>query len=141
MEEDKIVETSAGNQVENTVGIANPPATGVETTAEATEKKKEEDEEEGSWIGGLLMLAVIAGAIWALVHFNPSKEDHFEAIGESIADSYVEAAMNGYSLNLNTLSRIKYGSIGICSWTYVKRGGKFEIASVGACGYVLSLVE
>ena len=137
MEESKIIETSAETQAKNTTEIANSPNTG----AEAAEKKKDEDEEEGSWTGGLLMLAVIAGAIWALVHFNPSKEDHFEAIGESIADSYVEAAMNGYSLDISTLSRLKYGSIGICSWTYVKRGGKFEIASVGACGYVLSLAE
>lgn len=137
MEESKIIETSAETQAENTAEIANSPNTG----AEAAENKKDEDEEEGSWIGSLLMLAVIAGAIWALVHFNPSKEDHFEAIGESIADSYVEAAMNGYSLDISTLSRLKYGSIGICSWTYVKRGGKFEIASVGACGYVLSLAE
>lgn len=141
MEEDKIVGTTAGTQVENTAEIANSQPVSTETATKDAEKEKEDDEEGGSWIGGLLMLAVIAGAIWALVHFNPSKEEHFEAIGESVADSYMEAAMNGYSLDLSSLSRLKYGSIGICSWTYIKHGGKFEIASVGACGYVLSLTE
>ena len=100
--------------------------------------KKDDDEEEEGWLGSLLFLAVIGVAIWALIHFNPSESDHRKAIAEDIADSYLEAAVMGYSLDVSAIARLKYGSLGVCSWTYTTRGGRFQIASVGACGYVHS---
>ena len=148
MEENNLAGSAAVTEADTMKKNASPEATPSETntSAEKPDKDKDKDkdkeeEEEGSWVGGLLFLAVIGAALWALIHFNPSEEKHREVLSQDLAEAYVDAAMQGYTLDTRTLSRLKYGSLGICSWTYVKRRGKFEIATVGACGYVLSLVD
>ena len=142
MEENNLAGSTAVTEADTMKKNVSPEATPSETNTSAEKPDKDKEEEEGgSWVGGLLFLAVIGAALWALIHFNPSEEKHREVLSQDLAEAYVDAAMQGYTLDTRTLSRLKYGSLGICSWTYVKRRGKFEIATVGACGYVLSLVD
>lgn len=101
---------------------------------------KNDDDEEGGWLGGCIMLILVGLAIWGLVHFNPSEEEHYEAIGETLAEHYLD----GETLSLRgayDLARLDHTSIGICSWTYVKKKGKFYLATVGACGQVFCFID
>lgn len=100
----------------------------------------EADEEEGSWIGGLILLALIGAAIWALVHFNPSEEDHFDKVRESLVEQVVEDGSNIMTAGL-ALDKLKYKSIGVASWTYIKYKGKMHLGSVGICGIVIPLIS
>lgn len=107
-------------------------------------KKKEEDEEEGSLIGGLLFLALVGVAIWALFHFNPSEEDHRDAISEVVADATVDMMADGYYMTGGTmlaLSNIKYHSLGICSWTATKYRGSTALTSIGILGWVYPIIR
>lgn len=62
----------------------------VSTSEDAVSTSKKEKDEEGSAWVGILFLALIALAIWALVHFNPSERDH----KREIASVLTEAAAN-----------------------------------------------
>ena len=84
-----------------------------------SDEVSDEEEEEGSWIGGIVILALIGIAIWALVHFNPSEEDHFEEVRESVVEQ-VEVDGSSIMNAALVLDKLQYKSIGVASWTYVK---------------------
>lgn len=110
--------------------------------------KKHPKKDDSSWIGGLFVLVLVGAAIWALVHFNPSEEAHRDALEEVVSEQFVD---DFYSGNDNAminalgasaqLKKLKYKSIGVCSWTYVKKRGRYELGSIGACGMVFTLVK
>ncbi|MDE6048182.1 MAG: hypothetical protein K2G09_00615 [Paramuribaculum sp.] len=105
-------------------------------------KEKENEEEEGGCVGAIIFLIVVAAAIWALVHFNPSKEDHQEKINEALSEQVVDMYSDGYVPDyrqIGKLSKAKYHSLGICSWTTIRQGGKPVITSVGILGWVCPL--
>ncbi|MDE6272514.1 MAG: hypothetical protein K2M31_05865 [Muribaculaceae bacterium] len=106
----------------------------------STSNSKKKDDDDFSWGGCLFVLVLIIAALWALIHFNPSEEKHTEAI----AEVYSEALLDGFvpsGGSLNALNRIKYHSLGICSWTTTKYMGHVQLTSVGALGYVYPLVH
>lgn len=114
-----------------------------EDTVDDKKKKKDDDDEGGSVFGCLFMVVLVGVAIWLLVHFNPSEEDHREKIGEVVTEQLTEAALDGYTLAPSStiaLSRIKYHSAGVCSWTSTRQGGKTVITSIGICGWVCPLI-
>lgn len=98
--------------------------------AEGTKKEKKED--EGSIWGGIIFLAVIALAIWALVHFNPSETDH----KKEIASVLTEAANE--DMYLVGAKNFEYHSLGICSWTTIDQLGHTKVSSIGILGFVWS---
>ena len=104
-----------------------------------SDEVSDEEEEEGSWIGGIVILALIGIAIWALVHFNPSEEDHFEEVRESVVEQVEEDGSSIMNAAL-VLDKLQYKSIGVASWTYVKYKGKVHLGSIGLCGFVIPLI-
>lgn len=111
-------------------------------------KDSEKDDDDFSWGGCIVVLVLAVAAVWALVHFNPSEQAHMDAIGEKVSDALVSdlyAGDDNVLINAVGMSgqmkKLKYKSIGICSWTYVKRHGHYELGSIGACGMVFPLIE
>ena len=107
---------------------------------EEYENEKEENESWGA--AGIITIVVLAVlAIWALVHFNPSEEEHEEKIAEIVAEAKLEGAGKGYSVSLPGISTMEYHSIGICSWTTMKQFGGSHVTSIGILGYVHPLIK
>lgn len=97
-------------------------------------------EEDEGWdfdsIMGLVMLVLIGLGIWAMVHYNPTEEDHRDAMAETLAEGIIDEQ---YSiLNIAEISKAKYGSLGVVSWTYRKIRGHYQVYSVGLCGNVFT---
>lgn len=117
-------------QVEDAVEV------GQTTKASTTENDpKKKDDDDFSWGGCIFVLILLVAGVWALIHFNPSKEQHKETISEVL----VESAIDGYYPSpsaANALSKAKYHSIGILSWTSTKYHGKTKIVTIGAVGWV-----
>ena len=118
---------------------SSAPKDAVEDVSADADASKQEDEEEGSWIGGLIVIALIGVAIWALVHFNPSEEDHYDKVRESLVEQVEEDGSNPFNAAL-ALDKLKYKSIGVASWTYVKYKGHTHLGSIGLCGFVIPFI-
>lgn len=104
-------------------------------------RKKDDDEvDKADAVSGCLMILVVVAAVWALVHFNPSEEDH----QEKIAEVRREIRSEGYSLSgkaNSALDKAKYHSLGVVSWTSSKYHGKSCVVTVGLCGTVIPLLD
>lgn len=112
-----------------------------EENIEIAQKRKSDD--DNSWIGGLIMIAVVVAAIWGLIHYNPTEEEHMEAIRDQIGEAVVSMAMDGESMSLGSmaaLSKIKYHSLGVCSWTATKYRGMYRVTSIGILGWTQPLI-
>lgn len=117
---------------------------------------KLENDDDFSWFGLIVVLVLIGAAVWGLMHYNPSKEEHFDAIEEVYADAiksqyvndtfsgndaaFMNAIGGGFQVK-NQMDKMKYKSIGIASWTYTKQHGHYVLSSIGACGMVFPLIE
>lgn len=122
-------------EVKETVDIVAEPET-------ETKKKKDEDDDT-TWVGGCVVLLLIGVVVWALVHFNPSEEDHMDAIEEQVTEAVADAWLNGETLTPGAaaaLSRIEYHSLGVCSWTTTRYKGKTSITSIGILGWTHPMV-
>ncbi|MDE6080973.1 MAG: hypothetical protein K2F70_01720 [Muribaculaceae bacterium] len=110
-----------------------------EPAAENTEKKEEED---GNCLGSILFMILVAAVIWALIHFNPSEEEHHEKIKESLTEAVADIYTDGYSPDYRQIAKIsdaKYHSLGVCSWTTVRYRGQTSVTSIGILGWVCPL--
>lgn len=104
------------------------------------DNRTESDDDDFSWPIFFVVIAVVAAAAWALIHYNPSEEDHREKVGKML----VEVMEDGYMPSLSTakaLKRLKYHSLGICSWTSTTQYQKPRLVTVGILGYVLPVIK
>lgn len=111
---------------------------------ENSEKKgydgKKSEDEDIYWPGCIITLVVVIGALWGLIHFNPSEQEHREAINEVVQ----EAKMDNYHLDKSSrraLRDAKYHSLGIVSWTSTRYHGRTHLITIGAVGYVHSFLD
>ena len=101
-----------------------------------------EKDAESGWVGSLIFIVLVAVSIWVLVHFNPSKSMHQEKINEVMKQQVAEMIFEGYSpdyLQIGKLGNAEYHSLGICSWTTIRQGGRPAICSIGILGWVCPL--
>lgn len=111
-----------------------------EANTKPKKKKKDDEGEPGEALFGCLIILVIVAAVWALVHFNPSEEDH----REKIAEVRSELRSEGYSLSgpsKRVLKEAEYHSLGVVSWTSSKYHGKPCIVTIGLCGTVIPMFD
>lgn len=118
-----------------------------ETRVEEEELKVKQDghdeDEDFSWGGCVVVVALFIVALWALIHFNPSEQDHRDAINEVVREARAEMLADGYVMTGSTnraLRGIKYHSIGVCSWTTTTYRGSMKLTSVGILGWTYPLV-